>query len=175
MLHSDQTAQSGSIQNVIVCPLPSYILIMNTSLHLIGKETRSSLSLLSDNPPLEVPFELSEDYCHRWEVCWIRAPPLRIILRLLSNVGDYIQGWRWDDIIQGKIAMDTTHCSLGTRCAVGLLDTINEAKGSVLFEFIAAFTHRAVGLLSLIGLTWWMCRPPSPLGSSQQPQSSQIF
>jgi len=47
-------------------------------------------------------------------------------------------------------------------------------KSVRLYHVIAAFTHPAAVLLSKIGVTVWLYRPPSPLGSFRNHQSTRI-
>jgi hypothetical protein len=51
---------------------------------------------------------------------------------------DHFPGWRWEDVIQRKVAGDTTRRHLGTICAHGLLATLYYAKGC----WVAAFHRR---------------------------------
>jgi len=176
-----QRVSSGSIHNVIVLVQPRHNLIRNNALLVIGKETMSTVSndfkvsLLSDNPLLNLPVKLLESFFRHREASGIWGLRLTIIIRFLPDKVDHILGWRWEDIIQRMVAAATTHRCLRTICAVGLLATINDAKSVGLLNFIAAFTHPAAALLSKIGVTFRAYGPPSPLGSSRQPQSSRIF
>jgi len=44
-----------------------------------------------------------------------------------------------------------------------------------LFNFIADLSHPAAVLVSMIGVISQVCKLPSPLGSSRQPQTCQSF
>ena len=124
---------------------------------------------------MKLPFKLLEACFRHQETSWIWAPGLTIIIRCLPDIVDHILGSSWEDLIHRKLAAATAHRRLGTICAVGLLATINDAKSVWLLDFIAAFTHPAAVLLLEIGVKLLAYGPPSPLGSSRQPQSSQIF
>jgi len=122
------------IQNVIMVTLPSDILISNNALVVIGKETRSTVlddfmvSLMPENPPLKLPWQLLEACFGHQESAWIWAVRLGSNIQLLPNIVDHILGCRWEPVILGKVAAVTTQRCLGTSCAVGLLATINDAK-----------------------------------------------
>jgi len=126
-----QRADSRSIHIVIVLILSSHILISNNALIVISKETKSTVSgdfirmPLSGNPPLKLPFEVFEACFHCWVSFWILAQRLSIVIKLLLCIVDHILSWKWEDVIQRKIAAGTMHMCLGIRCAIGLLATIN--------------------------------------------------
>ena len=86
------------------------------------------LSLHSDNPPVNLPFEpLEACFCCR-EASWIWAARLGIIILFLLDIINHILGWRWEDFIQRKVAVATKHTHLGTRCAIGMLAMIYNIK-----------------------------------------------
>jgi hypothetical protein len=91
--------------------------------------------LLSDNPLLKVPLKLLEACFCAWEACWMWVPFLTIIIRFLPDIVDHILGWRWENVIQRKVAVATMHRQLGTICAVGLMATINHPKKDWVAEF----------------------------------------
>ena len=66
------------------------------------------------------------------------------------------------DIIQRKLAAATTHRHLGTRCAVNLMNTINDKRCVGVFNFVHDFTPPAKVFLSKIGVSLRVCAPPSP-------------
>jgi len=113
MLAIGQRACSGRIYNVIVLVQPSHIVIGNNAFLLIGKEIKSAVlddfkvTLLSDNPPLKLSVELLEACFHHQEASWIWVLHLSIIIWLLSNIVDHILSWRWEEMIQTKIAAAT--------------------------------------------------------------------
>jgi len=139
-----QRAHSGMICNVIVLALTSYFLISNSNLLGISKETKSThlddfqVSLLPDHPPWKIPFELLETCFCRREASWIWARHFSINIRFLPDMVDHILGWRWEEVIQGKVAVATTHRCLGARYAVGLLATINDVKQRLLVWFLCS-------------------------------------
>jgi len=144
------------------------------------KEAKSTVSddfqvsLRCNNTPLKLPFERLKACVRRQTATWIWAPSLIIIIRFLPNIIDHIVSWRWEDVIQRKLAAATMHTYLGTRFAVGLLATINATKSVRLFNSIAAFKQPSAVLLSNIGVTLWAWGPPSLSGSSWLPESSQM-
>jgi hypothetical protein len=101
---------------------------------VIGKKTKSTVSddftvlLLSDNPLLKLPLKLLEACFHCREASWICAPRLTIIIQFLPDIVDHILGWRWEDVLQRKVAAATTHRRLGTIRAITLLATIDNSK-----------------------------------------------
>jgi hypothetical protein len=129
----------------------------NNSLLIIGKETKSmvsddfKVSLLSDNPLLNVPFKLLETCFHRREDSWIWAPCLTIIIRFLPNIVNHILGWSWEDVIQRELGAATTQRRLGTICAIGLLATINDA----IQDWAAYFHHHLYPSGSSIVIEDW--------------------
>jgi hypothetical protein len=48
-------------------------------------------------------------------------------------------------------------------------------KSIELYNFIATIACPAEVLFWMIGVTFWVWKPPSPLGSPQHPQGSRIF
>ena len=147
----------------------------------MGKETKSTVSddfkvlVVSDIPLLKLPFKRLEACLCHWEASWIWAPRLTIIIGFLPDLVYHILVRRCEDVIQSKVAADTTHWGQGTTCVVCLLATMHDATSIGLLNFIATFTNLAAVLLSKLGVTLVAYRPSSPLGSSQQPQSSRNF
>jgi len=84
-----ERAHSRRIHNVIVLALQSHILISNNALFKISQEIKSTVSdvlnvsLLPDNPSLKLPIELLETCFLFWEVSWIWALSLSIIIWFL--------------------------------------------------------------------------------------------
>ena len=86
------------------------------------------VSLLSGNFLLKLQFKLLEACFCRQEGSWIWAPRLTIIIRSLRDIIDHILRWRWEDVIQNKVAAAMMHTRLGTSCAVGLLAMIYKTE-----------------------------------------------
>jgi hypothetical protein len=86
------------------------------------------VSLQSDNPHLKLPFKLlkAEFQCREASSIWV--PLLTTIIRFLSNIIAHILGRRWEDVIQRKVAVPTTHMGLGNSWAFGLLATVYDNK-----------------------------------------------
>jgi hypothetical protein len=99
-----------------------------------GKETKSTVlddfkvSLQSDNPHLKLPFKVLKTGFRRQESSSIWVRSLTLIIRFLPNIITHILGWRWDDVIQRKVAVRTTQIGLGNSWAFDLLVTTYDTK-----------------------------------------------
>jgi len=148
---------SGRFHNVIVLAEQIHILNSINTWVVIGKEIQSTVSdafkvlLLPDSPPLKLPFELLEACFHSQEASWIWVPCHGIIIRYLPDMTDHILGWRWEDVIQRKVAAATTHRCLGARCGVGLLAMVNDSKK----HWVVQFHHGRYPSSSCIVICLW--------------------
>jgi len=133
-LHIGHIPGSWRIHIVIVLAHWSHIPISYKNLLVIGKEKNTTVSddrkksLLSHIPFWEVLFKLLEACFPSQKASWIWVPRLTIIIRFLHNIVYHILGWMWEDNIQWKLAVATTHRCLGTSCMVSFLAMINHAK-----------------------------------------------
>jgi len=133
-LHFGHRACRWKIHNMIVLVSPSHILNRNIALLVITRETESmvldefKVSLLPDNPPFMLPFELLEACYHCREHPGIWAAYLRIVNQFLPDIIGHILGCSNEDVIQRNIAVATTHRGIWTRCAVYLMATIRDTK-----------------------------------------------
>jgi len=59
---------------------------------------------------------------------------LSIIIWFLPDVVKHILSWRSEDVIRRDVAAATAHRHLGTRCAIGLLATINDSERCLVVE-----------------------------------------
>jgi len=119
----------------------SHILISNNTLLLNGNVRQSMVAddfnvwLLSDNQPLKIGFELLKACFPVWDASWIWAQCCSIIILFIRDIVDHILGRRREDSIERIVSAATTYRSLGTSCAVGLLDMIKDAKEHSVFQF----------------------------------------
>jgi len=84
--------------------------------------------LLSNEPHLKLPFEVLEACVYHREASSMWALHLSITIRFLPDSVDHILCCRWEDVIERKVPAAITYRHLGTRCAISLLATINDAK-----------------------------------------------
>jgi len=80
-----------------------------------------------------------------WKPVSVVGTPLRfwalhlwIMIWFHPDIVDHILSWRWKDVIQMTVAVAAMHRCLGTRCAVGLLATINDTQ----MHSVVWFDHR---------------------------------
>jgi len=84
------------------------------------------VSMLFDNPPSKLPFELWEAcFLHR-RAAWNWVPHIHFIIQCLPDISDHILGWMWQDVMRRKVDATTMHTRPGTRYSIGLLATIND-------------------------------------------------